>query len=677
MQGKQRLRWIDIAKGIGIVSIILGHQGVPLLGFVYMYHLPVFFLLSGYTLKAGPVDAAFLRGKFNRLMTPYFLTGAAVSVMNLVNLVLRERQGSVVAVTQNLAESLRAVFFASGTITECGGASFPRIGAVWFLPALFFALTLARFLLHRFPDRRMAAGIAVVGAALATLSAQYVWLPFSVQAGVYACPFVLAGHYLRQTDWMEKPRPAHLLFGGAVFAVGAVTKLGSEFYMVTTHAANLPVTPVIALVAGYFVLQVSLLLDRVRLLKPAAAVAALAGKYSLEILCLHLFEMNTLGVYYAGILSRLGLPFRQRTVLPLRFCVIAVLLALLLAVRKLGGRLCAKKAPSEGPRDRTVDLLRAGLIVAMIAGHVPLDPTFRAMLYSVHMPAFILLSGYFHRPVTAQNLKSRLWGLVKGLRYYLLFALLFMAAHPPADWPRLALGISYADQLFSGAASVGPVYFFLLLFAVKLIYYLIDLIPQPWIRRGALIGCVAAGVWLGKAGWWLPWSADAALFCVAFYHAGALLRRYRVTEWADAHPWCYFLLSPLWLYMTVKGSLELSVRNYGEDFGLAILGACGGFLLLFLLCRWLTRRLPSWAVTFFGVVGEATAYILILHTLYGGRIYDLLERLLTQPLGWQRTNALLWASAAVVQTLLGTAVYVAVRFLRRKAAGLRKKQLPA
>ena len=91
MQGKQRLRWIDIAKGIGIVSIILGHQGVPLLGFVYMYHLPVFFLLSGYTLKAGPVDAAFLRGKFNRLMTPYFLTGAAVSVMNLVNLVLRER----------------------------------------------------------------------------------------------------------------------------------------------------------------------------------------------------------------------------------------------------------------------------------------------------------------------------------------------------------------------------------------------------------------------------------------------------------------------------------------------------------------------------------------------------------------------------------------------------------
>ena len=114
MAEKPHWRWIDIAKGICIVSIILGHQGIPWLGFVYSYHLPVFFLLAGYTLKKGPLDVDFLRQKFGRLMTPYFLTGLAVAAMNLVNMVLRERKGALVPATANLAESLRAVFFVGG-----------------------------------------------------------------------------------------------------------------------------------------------------------------------------------------------------------------------------------------------------------------------------------------------------------------------------------------------------------------------------------------------------------------------------------------------------------------------------------------------------------------------------------------------------------------------------------
>ena len=374
--------------------------------------------------------------------------------------------------------------------------------------------------------------------------------------------------------------------------------------------------------------------------------------------------MNTLSPYYPGLLTRLGLSDRTLFRLPLRTLVIALLTALIALLRKRQERIKPEPAPTEGKRDHAVDLLRAGLIVSMVAGHFSLDPAFRGILYSVHMPAFILVSGYFHQPVTPENFGRQLWRAVKSLRYYLLYALLFMAGHPPADWLRLPLGVSYARRLLADVPSVGPVYFFLLLFAVKMIYLLIDRAPVTWLRYALLAGCVIGGAALGRVELWLPWSADVALFCVAFYHAGALLRKYRVAEWAEAHPWCYFLLSPVWLYMVKRGSLELAVRNYGEDCGLAVLGSCCGFLVLLLLSGYLCRALPGKLVALLGKAGEATGYILILHTLYAGQLNALLDRLLNQPFGFPRDNALFWAATVLVQTALGTAAFCLVRLLR-------------
>lgn len=55
---------IDVLKGIGIISVVIGHAmntdnyysgSVELIRrFVYLYHLAVFFFCSGYLLKAKP-----------------------------------------------------------------------------------------------------------------------------------------------------------------------------------------------------------------------------------------------------------------------------------------------------------------------------------------------------------------------------------------------------------------------------------------------------------------------------------------------------------------------------------------------------------------------------------------------------------------------------------------------
>lgn len=69
----KRIGWIDIAKGICILSIIAGHYGNEIADkIVFSFHLTIFFMLSGYTLKVTNISKSYLKKKFNRLMIPIF-----------------------------------------------------------------------------------------------------------------------------------------------------------------------------------------------------------------------------------------------------------------------------------------------------------------------------------------------------------------------------------------------------------------------------------------------------------------------------------------------------------------------------------------------------------------------------------------------------------------------------
>lgn len=53
---KNRIAWIDIAKGIAILLVIIGHCpqiGSPLISIIFSFHMPLFFILSGYTFRAA------------------------------------------------------------------------------------------------------------------------------------------------------------------------------------------------------------------------------------------------------------------------------------------------------------------------------------------------------------------------------------------------------------------------------------------------------------------------------------------------------------------------------------------------------------------------------------------------------------------------------------------------
>lgn len=71
----ERVDWVDTLKFIGILSVILGHINFPLNGFIYTWHMPLFFIVSGFFIKFETSFKNFAVKNFKRLMihTLFFL----------------------------------------------------------------------------------------------------------------------------------------------------------------------------------------------------------------------------------------------------------------------------------------------------------------------------------------------------------------------------------------------------------------------------------------------------------------------------------------------------------------------------------------------------------------------------------------------------------------------------
>ena len=61
---------IDIAKAIGIILMVIGHTRCPeyLRHLIYLFHMPLFFILSGYFLQKKSDVGEYAKKQFMKLM---------------------------------------------------------------------------------------------------------------------------------------------------------------------------------------------------------------------------------------------------------------------------------------------------------------------------------------------------------------------------------------------------------------------------------------------------------------------------------------------------------------------------------------------------------------------------------------------------------------------------------
>lgn len=130
--GCKRENWVDIAKGIGIILVVMGHACCPKLphGIIYSFHMPLFFFLSGLFISRQCENdfLTYLRKNFRSLMLPYFY-------FNLISIIFHYSMSAIFhkellegSVTDNIVGIFIGMRF---------GSSYHHV--LWFLPCLFFA----------------------------------------------------------------------------------------------------------------------------------------------------------------------------------------------------------------------------------------------------------------------------------------------------------------------------------------------------------------------------------------------------------------------------------------------------------------------------------------------------------------------------------------------------------
>ena len=277
----KRLPWPDIAKGICMISIILGHMGIAWIDrIVFVYHIPVFFLIAGYFFRKKN-NAVFLRSKARRLLVPYAVSCMVICVCAVIKAYING--GSKRAA---LAKKLFASFYGAGDNWK-EPFNIPGIGAVWFLLALFFALLILNFLAERKYYRT--AIIAAGFAGWASFRYTGVWLPWSIQAGMLASMYLLAGY-----EWRKSGRSVRE--AGAVYMIVLSLAAAAEIqnfkglWLVHDYFGNGWIDFPASIAASAVIIRLAMYVgDKGYLTR---RVLEFFGRNSLLVLCVHFVELE-------------------------------------------------------------------------------------------------------------------------------------------------------------------------------------------------------------------------------------------------------------------------------------------------------------------------------------------------------------------------------------------------
>lgn len=286
----KRIDYFDIAKGIAMLCIIAGHLGNDMANnFVFTFHVPIFFLISGYFLNDRLSVKEFAKQKAKQMMIPYVITWGfiAAGAVIFIAVWLHNIDDVLFTVLNQVLSGLYGSGSGIHDINVDGRIYISSIGAIWFLPALFFALVIVRYFMNRKYGGVWIFFIALLGYE----SGKAAWMPLSVQSGMVASSFVYLGMLAHKYEVMEKKLPREMKTGIAVLWIFCILFCG-KLYLVENMFANGIVDYAGALAGSYIVVCFSRWLEQ----KTAyiAKILRFLGQNTLIMLCVHTIELKVM-----------------------------------------------------------------------------------------------------------------------------------------------------------------------------------------------------------------------------------------------------------------------------------------------------------------------------------------------------------------------------------------------
>ncbi|MBQ0008621.1 MAG: acyltransferase family protein, partial [bacterium] len=254
---------LDQMKGVGIILMLIGHLFIPYIGrFIFSFHMPLFFLVSGYLYKKKPNLQMFWT-LFKRLMVPYIVLGFLFLIYSEPPL-----------------EALMSLLAAEcWKMRPCVIETQAIAGVFWFLPAMFFAKLIYNFI----ADTKYVHIIVLVLFTSFWIVGKHTHLPLCISEGCTAMIFVHLGYMFRQYEAKVDSVQKYIYWIGTpvtiVCLIFSYTEVGTssyKFYLLDVAVACF----------------INYLLYKILCSNKSGYIAKAlneTGLYSLQLLCVHVF----------------------------------------------------------------------------------------------------------------------------------------------------------------------------------------------------------------------------------------------------------------------------------------------------------------------------------------------------------------------------------------------------
>lgn len=245
-----RLQWLDIAKGIAILLMVLGHTSIPMIvsNFIWAFHMPLFFIASGLVTNWGKLSfKQFLLCKLRSLAFPFVIYSTIVLAIECI-----------------MGENTFNNWVTNGWEGY----------ALWFIPVLFFALLIVKALYIIKKDIHRNVLVLFILASGYLFSYFQIQLPWTISSVPYAvCMIVFGNEFKSLLFFIEKPNYLYIIFCFVVtFAISHSCKLDMCFNNI------LPIAPLTvgALMGTCFVFMLSSVIQRH--IQPIGKMFAFVGR---------------------------------------------------------------------------------------------------------------------------------------------------------------------------------------------------------------------------------------------------------------------------------------------------------------------------------------------------------------------------------------------------------------
>ena len=133
---KDRMHWVDIARGIAIILVIVGHaipeyslNCIYIEKIIYSMHMSLFFILSGIVFKVEKntsIKENILK-KAKKLLIPYFLFALLILLCHIIELLVLKEKTDFFIKLFSIEGAINTVLITTKSV----------FSNLWFLPCIF------------------------------------------------------------------------------------------------------------------------------------------------------------------------------------------------------------------------------------------------------------------------------------------------------------------------------------------------------------------------------------------------------------------------------------------------------------------------------------------------------------------------------------------------------------